>query len=251
MGGALAWNQSQLRIGGCPSNGTTDLIYPPLYTPFSSMHSALVPCTFFFFFFFFSRARAHFHHHSSLHESSNSSPSASFLPYTNLKSVAATAQGRWESGARLLAAAALVGTVRQHFAIHCFWPNGENLKEKGPIDCQTALLAIYAVDRNFIPQRKKITGKLIFGSDWTTHGELCPCMREVCHRRGWWFLQTSCHIKMAPMNWFPYWWVLWAWIGQFSSALLAIAMHPVVLLSLIEQTHIHKLKRTFAVTGRK
>ena len=28
MGGVLAWHQSQLRIGGCLGNGTSDLIYP-------------------------------------------------------------------------------------------------------------------------------------------------------------------------------------------------------------------------------
>lgn len=28
MGGALAWHQSQLWIGCCPGNGTSDLIYP-------------------------------------------------------------------------------------------------------------------------------------------------------------------------------------------------------------------------------
>lgn len=44
-------------------------------------------------------------------------------------------------------------------------------------------------------------------------------MTELCHKGGWWFLQTCSRIKMVPMDWFPYWLVLWARIMQFSSAL--------------------------------
>lgn len=59
---------------------------------------------------------------------------------------------RESSRATLLAAAVLVGTVRQHFGMQCFLV--EQQKYKRAIDCETAVLSIYIADSNFIPPRK-------------------------------------------------------------------------------------------------
>lgn len=45
--------------------------------------------------------------------------------------------------------------------------------------------------------------------------------------------------------------LLWAQIKQFSSALTAVAIRPVVLLSPPKWTRIHSQRRAGAITGRK
>lgn len=86
MGGALAWHQSQLRIGCCPGNGTSDLIYP-LAHPSQYVHSALTHVQFFC---------GTLSRHPSLCESWNSSSCALFLPSSHFffTSVASSTQSR-------------------------------------------------------------------------------------------------------------------------------------------------------------
>lgn len=102
-------------------------------------------------------------------------------------------QVRKSSQALHLAAAMLVARVTEYMSTQCFLVKQRKYKQNA--DCKTALLSIYIVDSNFIPLRE-ITGKLISGSDQTTHGELCLCMTELCHWRRWWCLQTCSRIKM-------------------------------------------------------
>lgn len=58
----------------------------------------------------------------------------------------------------------------------------EQQKYKRDADCKAALLSIYMADSNFIPPRE-IAGKLILGSDRTTHGEQHLRTTELCHKR--------------------------------------------------------------------
>lgn len=77
-------------------------------------------------------------------------------------------------------------------------------QNKRDVDCKAALLSIYIVDSNFIPPRE-ITGKLILGSDQTTHGEQCKCMTELCHKRGMQTIPADLQpYQNVPMDWFPY-----------------------------------------------
>lgn len=255
MGGASAWLQSQLWIGCCPSNGTSDLIYPLAHlTPYA--HPALARPH------LFCRTRsltAFFAWELKLF-----SLCPFFPPHAPLRRVATSTRSRWGS------------QVRPHFLLPPCWGGAQSEatfqhaallveKYKRARGCQTALLSIYIVDSNFIPPRK-VTGTLIF--------RIRPRPHMVSGAYAWQGSATKgddgfCR-PAAVSKWFR-------WIGfhtdgscgpeimQFSSAPTAVAIHPVVLLSPTEWTHTHMHtdthtyahrhththKRTYAITGRK
>lgn len=157
-----------------------------LFTPSPYAHSALarallLPHT--------------FPRHSSLRESWVSSPCAPFSSHSSHKVWPPPRRAGEKVKAGNAFSCCYAGGHREGNTSACsvFW--FEQRKYKRDVDCKTALLSIYIVDSNFIPPRE-ITGKLILGSDQTTHGEKCLCMAELRHKGGWWFLQTCSRIKM-------------------------------------------------------
>lgn len=128
MGGALAWLQSQLWIGCCPGNGTSDLIYPLSHTPRrtctppSPMHASFA---------------AHIPRHSSLCGSWNSSPcTLSSSQSSHGCSHLHAEQVRESNQAAGLAAAVLMGIVWQRFAVRCLQSSGGNIKRRRRLqDC--------------------------------------------------------------------------------------------------------------------
>lgn len=119
MGGALAWHQSQLRIGCCPSNGTSDLIYP-LAHPLPYAHSRVV---------LFSHT--HFPHHSCACERRLS---CAPFPLTSVLQVSPPPHGAGESqSASAFSFCCAVGTVSPHIDMQFF--SGQIVKIKASQDC--------------------------------------------------------------------------------------------------------------------
>lgn len=139
MGGALVWHQSQLRIGCCPGNGTSDLIYPFAVRALRSRPRLFILLCAFLVALLGLRAKTLL-------------LVPFFPPFTLLLR-------EWppprRAGERVKSEHLQLlpcWWARRGNNSTVFWSNGE--KENRAVDCETALSSIYIVDSNFIPLQK-------------------------------------------------------------------------------------------------
>lgn len=157
-----------------------------------------------------------------------------FNTHTKFKSVATSMQNRTRGELEDFLLKFQKAKWRKLFIMQCLLSDDKTRHDCPPV------CSLYVVDSHFQPPRK-VAGKVIFGADLDHTARVVPMHERALPLRRWWLLQTCSHIKMLQMNWFPYRWILRAWIEQFSSALLAVAIRPVVLLSPSEWSHTHTL----------
>lgn len=176
MGGALAWLQSQFLIGCRLGNGTSDLIYP-FYAPLAVRALCSRPCTTSQHTFFPSPC------HSSLRALTPLLVSRFFFFFLlTLFSQVWLPPRRAGEKVKSGNAFSCHRAAGEHSELTHQHAVFEQRKYKRDADCKAALLSIYMADSNFIPPRE-ITGKLILGSDRTTHGEQRLRTTELCQKR--------------------------------------------------------------------